>query len=86
MGLRPSRALKVVLDGFSDSDVAKLVYRDNIKVKHGGRKRLAEEISSKPPVASLRANKDALEDRDEAEPLSKALVAYLLEVGYTSHS
>ena len=71
----------------TESDIAKLVYRDNIKLKHSSRKRLADEISAKEPaVASLRDRYRFTDDQDpqqdDHEPLSKALVAYLLEVCY----
>ena len=81
IGLRPTPQLNLVLDAFSDSDVAKLIYRDSINLKHGCRKRLASEIASKPALPSLRDNQmKEDENSKDLEPLSKALVAYLLEV------
>lgn len=66
----------------SDSDIAKLIYRDNIRLKHASRKRLSDEISEKPALPSVR---DRRNDHDlqieDQHPLSKALVAYLLEAG-----
>ena len=80
IGLKPSPMLNAMLSRLSDSDVAKLVYRDNIKIKHGNRKRLATEIAGKP-VASLRdrENQNNDEDAADSDPLSKALVAYLVQ-------
>lgn len=77
MGMKPSQSLKDALAGFGDGDIAKLVYRDHIKLKHASRKRLADEIEAQPPIVSLRGNRV---DQDQtSEPLSKALVAHLLE-------
>ena len=72
--------LNAMLSRLSDSDVAKLVYRDNIKIKHGNRKRLATEIAGKPATSLRdRDNQNNDEDADDSDPLSKALVAYLVQ-------
>ena len=86
IGLKPNPQLDMVLQTFSDADVAKLVYRDNIKLKHGSRKRLGDELASKPPHPSLRPSRaDAIAGANDPEPLSKALVAYLLEAHCLSY-
>ena len=69
-----------------DSDVAKLVYRDNVQVKHCSKKRLSQEVQSLTdsagPVALYERN--AANPKEKLNmlggPLSKALTAYLLEV------
>lgn len=78
IGMRPC----VQLNGLADSDIAKLIYRDSIRLKHASRKRLADEISAKPSLPFARErNKTDAENRavEDQHPLSKALVAYLLE-------
>lgn len=73
-----------MLNNYSDSDIAKLIYRDNIRLKHACRKRLGTELESKPVLASLRQTRtEAIAEADAPEPLSKALVAYLIEAGGT---
>lgn len=77
------------LDKLSDSDIAKLLYRDHLKVKHSTRKRLAGEIAEKEKQLSI-ADKShaAVKDRQcdkpnvtsVQHPLTKALKEYLLRV------
>ena len=85
------------LKSLSDSDAAKLIYRDHINVKHASRKRLATEIeaNTKKRAIAWAGNEDgddvaddAIADEDEKEEsgdtlecLTKVLVKYLLEAG-----
>ena len=70
----------------TDSEVAKLVYRDNIRIKHACRKRLSDEMQTlseiAPPTAlydkTYSSSKDKL--NRQGGPLSKAFTAYLLEI------
>ena len=74
------------LDALADSDVAKLVYRDNISIKHAGRNRLSHEVQSlanSTDTVSLygKRNQNPMDKLTAlGGPLSKALTAYLLEV------
>lgn len=77
LGLRECDAF----DQLPDSDIARLIYRDHVAVKHSTRKRLSEEIQGlqvEQPVEDGADNRSNL----AAEPLSKALKDYLLEAGF----
>lgn len=63
-----------------DCDIPKLLYRDNVTLKHASRKRLADEIQS------IAADPDAPAPRERKKPrsfsggpMSKALVEYLMK-------
>lgn len=78
LGLQPS----VQFNRITNSQMAKLVYRDNINLKHGSRKRLANELEVKMAAGD---DAPALRDKKVKEvktpnPLSKALTDYLLQV------
>lgn len=69
----------------SDSDLAKIIYRDDISIKHGGRERLAQELEDKANLSSKRVDSeqtaicDTKARTSESGALSKALVQYLLK-------
>lgn len=78
LGLQPSAQFRRI----TNSEIAKLVYRDNINLKHGPRKRLAKELEVKMAAGD---DAPALRDKKVKEvktpnPLSKALTDYLLQV------
>lgn len=74
------------LDHLPDGEVAKLLYRDAIPVKHSSKKRLANEMDSIALEGESLAlyQKTSILPKDKLSmqggPLSKALCAYLLEV------
>ena len=74
------------LESMSVGDLARLVYRDHITVKHASRKRLHEEVDEK--MKDLDAFQQKLNPEylsvlgpgeRKVDPLSKLLVEYLLE-------
>ena len=76
LGLKPSEQLNQL----SSSDLAKLIYRDNIAVKHSSRKRLAEEVASKMPETTLAVQEKQSSKPGAGGPLTRALKDYLLYV------
>lgn len=83
LGITPSQQLMAL----ADSEIAKLLYRDTIAIKHGNRQRLANELqalSDQWDEAGRNGNLplcDAKEKPQHGGPLSKALVQYLVKVG-----
>ncbi len=74
------------LESMSVGDLARLVYRDHITVKHASRKRLHEEVDEKMKhldACQQKLNPEYLSvlgpGERKVDPLSKLLVEYLLE-------
>ena len=74
------------LEGMQLPEVAKLVYRDDIRLKHDGRQRLAKEIDDKLQSLGVRSSapqvkQPLLPARPDsgADPMSKMLVKYMME-------
>ena len=67
-----------------DADLAKLLYRDEISIKHGSRSRLAEELEKKQErsaSSAVQTGQQAItEGKETFGALSRALVQYLLKV------
>ena len=84
-------ATTLPLSTLSSADVAKLVYRDHVKVKHADKTRLANEVKEKLKVFGQESgmDQDAIDDDDDDEDdvcdapgsdfLTKLLVKYLME-------
>lgn len=76
------------LEAMTLGELSRLVYRDNVQVKHSARKRLHEEVQSKTrklehSLPQYGLNKlSILGPRHDlkVDPMSKLLVQYLLEV------
>lgn len=65
-----------------DSELAKLLYRDNISLKHASRDRLNKELHDKMEASAPVYQAPALQNApDQRGALSKALVQYLMKVG-----
>ena len=79
LGMSPSQCTSQM----TAAELAKLIYRDNMEVKHGSRKRLAQEISDKmtgigaDQVDESKKNKPGL-----GGPLTRALKDYLVHVAW----
>ena len=81
LGLRACDAM----DWMSGAELSKLLYRDNVVVKHGSRKRLACEMSQKASeTKSLLGIEDAKKTPQAGlgGPLTRALKNYLLFVSW----
>lgn len=80
LGMQPTEYLM----GLPDAELAKLIYRDDITIKHASRQRLADELQDKADGSAKNPEKMAVCDTNEktqgAGALSKALVQYLLKV------
>ena len=81
LGMQPTEYLM----GLPDAELAKLIYRDDITIKHASRQRLADELQDKADGSAKNPEKMAVCDTNEktqgAGALSKALVQYLLKAG-----
>jgi len=84
IGLRP--AVSPYLAAFSLPDLVKLIYRDYIPLKHGDRKRLAEELETMKPTLFEPCKRAAIQNQEEGDIdcaeqnlLSRMLVKYLRE-------
>ena len=69
-----------------DPELARLLYRDHVILKHASRKRLADEVSSKMERAGQAVNQSrqlsilgSAERFQRVDPMSKMLIKYLLE-------
>lgn len=74
-----------VINSMSSSDLAKLIYRDNVAVKHASRKRLAQEMADKSYAVDLSLGLEDTKDPPVAGaggPLTRALKNYLLYVSW----
>ena len=84
IGLHPN-ALEY-LSTLGHGELARIIYRDHVQIKHGSRKRLATEVESKMRVAEQTCSVDPdallLVDKaaDAPDLMSKMLIAYLREV------
>ena len=66
------------LSALSEAELAKLIYKDNIKLKHASKKRLARELEAGArDLPEMRGQKPA--DKKFASALTKSIIAYLLE-------
>ncbi len=84
MGLH--RKVRHLLDNMTIGDLAKLIYRDDITIKHASRKRLQDEIDQKTHTMDAKLPKHGPEhlsilgtDNAKYDPLSKMLIQYMLE-------
>ena len=85
MGLNPG--VRPVLENMTFGELARLIYRDHVTVKHSSRKRLAEEVDRK---LSLVGDNPAQQNKplsilgsgaglQQVDAMSKMLIQYLLE-------
>jgi hypothetical protein len=80
LGLHPR--VKPYLERMTISDLARLVYRDHITVKHSAKKRLAQEVCDKTPAEQGGPQLSILGSDpccEQVDALSKMLIQYLLE-------
>lgn len=79
LGLSPVPELMAL----PDPELAKLLYRDSISLKHASRDRLNKELHDKMEQSAPVSQQPALrDDQEQRGALSKALVQYLLKVGW----
>ena len=70
------------LNALSEAELAKLIYKDNIKLKHASRQRLALELEDAArDLPEMRGQKPS--DKKPASALTKSLISYLLEARKT---
>ena len=72
-----------------DAEIAKLLYRDAISLKHGSRSRLSDELESKSQLSGLTPGQQALCNQNEKTPrnaLTRALIQHLLKARVGSHT
>ena len=78
--------VRPLLLAMKDCDMARLIYRDHVTVKHASRKRLSDEVTSKLERAGQAVDQrrqlsilGSAEKFQTVDPMSKMLIKYLLE-------
>ena len=81
LGLQASDSI----NGLSGAELSKLIYRDNVTVKHAPRKRLAEEMAHKSfDAQDIEATEDSKKSSKPGlgGPLTRALKNYLISASW----